>query len=309
MQYNGWRCWAFGCSLVIAMAFAGGCDGGSNGEKDTGSPNGSDAAPTDASDGGGDTQNTVIERCGAQSTNGGESGDAGQSDAGSDAPTLPDGFTFEDEYNMRFSDFALDDDSPGSNANSILQDFLDQSKAYPIIVLLHLDKVDPEAGTVDLRGGAGLKVDTKCDPEASDCKYEWDPMSPDKYNEVALDSNTGELKGGLEVLNFVGTNANAKKDSEHRKFVLPIRDIFFSDAYLSPDGDEVVVNGGHAEGYVKKEDAENARVILTEGSEGTKVSDLLGTDEMNYDANGDGDVDSWCLSATFSAKETTIVQN
>ncbi|MFB6350409.1 MAG: hypothetical protein ABEN55_09765, partial [Bradymonadaceae bacterium] len=141
------------------------------------------------------------------------------------------------------------------------------------------------------------------------CKYQWDPMSPESYNQVALEADTGELRGGLEKVNFVGTNANAKKESDDRKFILPIRDIFFSDAYLSPDGDQVVVNGGHVEGYVTKEDAENARVILTEGSEGTKVSELLGTDEMNYDADGDGAVDSWCLSASFSAKETTIVQN
>ncbi|MFB6350408.1 MAG: hypothetical protein ABEN55_09760, partial [Bradymonadaceae bacterium] len=94
-------------------------------------------------------------------------GSTGSSDAGTDEPTLPADFTFSDEYEMRFTDFSFDEESPGSNANSILQDYLDQARDYPVIMLLHLDNVDPEAGTVDLRGGAGLKVDKKCDPAAS----------------------------------------------------------------------------------------------------------------------------------------------
>jgi len=306
MRQLRWRRWILGIGLTVAAAVPGGCYGGTGSGDDAGDATAEDTTSDIAADGDG----VVVERCGSQVA-GGDGADAGNggTDTGEDEPELPQDFTYSDEYKMRFTDFALDDDSPGSSANSILQDYLDQSREYPIIVLLHLDNVDPEAGTVDLRGGAGLKVDTKCNPETTVCDYQWDPMSPEDYYQVELESETGELEGGLEVLDFVGTNSNAKEDSEHRKFVLPIRDIYFSDAHLAPDGDQVAVEGGHVEGYVTREDAENARVVLTEGSDGTKVSSLLGEDEMNYDADGDGDVDSWCLSATFSAKETAIVQN
>jgi hypothetical protein len=274
----------------------------------------------------------MIERCGRRTTSDSpsdagtvdtEAGDGGgvdveglsdtapmQHDTGSAPPMLPEEFTFESEYEMRFTEFEFTEDSPGYNANVLLQNFLDQSRDYPIIVLLHLDDVDPDAGTIDLRGGAGLKVDTKCNPGVSGCKYEWDPMSPASYREIDLNPATGELRGGLEKLDFIGTVPQENDETE--KFTIPIRDIYFHDAYLESTEDGVAVTGGRVEGYVTREAAEESTVRLNSAGEGTPVADLLyqdGKNPVRYDADGDGEADSWCLSAEFSAEETTIVSD
>ncbi len=266
----------------------------------------------------GDTSGRLDADATAADTGDSEPLDAGAPDAG-EAPMLPDGFTFDSEYQMRFSDFEFLESSPGSNANDILENFLDQSEKYPIIVLLHLDDVSPDEGTIDLRGGAGLKVEPECDPSDSGCEYTWDTSQlevddPEElYHEIELNPQTGELRGGLEKLDFIGTVP--QEGAENEKFTIPIRDIYFHDAYLEPTDDGVEVEGGRVEGYVTREAAEDSRVKLSPdnpSSEGIPVADLLyqnGQNPVRYDADGDGDADSWCLSAKFSAVETTIVSD
>jgi hypothetical protein len=314
--------------LVWSIA---GCDfNGSDEAEDAENGTGQDTSADDLDASGGDASG-VIERCGRR-TPGEAAADAGPDasradgfggdvegvsdtlssgrDTGVSSPMLPEDFTFDSEYEMRFTEFEFTESSPGYNANILLQDFLDQSREYPIIVLLHLDNVDPEKGTTDLRGGAGLKVDTKCDPAASDCEYKWDPMSPESYREVELNPETGELRGGLEKLDFIGTVPQENDETE--KFTIPIRDIYFHDAYLEPTEDGVAVTGGRVEGYVTREAAEESIVRLNSAGEGTPVADLLyqdGKNPVRYDADGDGEADSWCLSAEFSAEETTIVSD
>ena len=298
-------------ALLLTGATCGGGGGGGSNGGDAGGSSSGDAAMDAQGDG---SSGAVVERCGIQTQNpDGPSGDAGMdagnagADAGS-APMLPGSFTFDSEYEMRFTDFAFTDDSPGSAANGILQNYLDQKKDYPIIVLLHLKNIAAQMGTADLRGGAGLKVDKKCDPSASDCEYKWDPMSPDTYNEISVDDQTGELRGGLQKLNFIGTTEF--EDGSIDKFTLPIYDLYFTNSYLGPasSGDGVVIEQGHIEGYVTEQDADNAKVSIVQGNT-VPISDLLNKNKMNYDSDDDGEVDSWCLTATFSAKETKIVQN
>lgn len=328
---------AFAAITTMALFLTGAsCGDGGSGKKDKKDTGRSQTGGDAEGDSTGDATARVVERCGAQIIDENPGGDTGTSsdtgatgdvgavgdaaldaatamdtntsggmDAGSE-PMLPANFMFQKQYEMRFTEFAFTEDSPGSAANSILEMFLDQSKEYPIIVLLHLKKVDPSGGEAKLRGGAGLKVDKKCDPSASDCKYKWDPKTPDKYNDVELDSDTGEIKGGLDQLNFIGTTKFASGEIE--KFTLPIHDIFFRDAYLGPGMDGAVIEDGLIEGFVTEEDAENSKVSITESST-LPISDLLGKENMNYDSDDDGEVDSWCLQASFSAKETTIVEN
>ena len=233
--------------------------------------------------------------------------DAGMSDADGES-TLPEGFSFASSYKMRFSEFAFSDDSPGADANIFLEDFLDQSREFPIVVLLHLKKIDAEAETAKLRGGAGLKVDKQCAPtEMMECQYKWDPMSEEKYSDIELDSETGEITGGLDRLDFVGTTQFESGETE--KFILPINDITFSEASLRPVDDGVKIEGATLKGYVTKEAADKAVVKLSSGSDGIKISALLDPEEMNHDVDGDGTNDAWWLSATFTARETRIKGN
>lgn len=288
---------------------------------------------------------------------------------------LPDDFMFASEYEMRFTSFKFTDSSPGTVANNVISRYLDQSRKFPLVVLLRLEDLDPSAGTAMLRGGAGLKVDKKCIPnDTRECRYQWDPKSsfqgsagpgsgsfencadeigegklpenvsmdagdsgsmgdadsgldagdigmdvaepdtsdagtidPDsQYTEIALDSETGELRGGLARLNFVGTTEF--QDGTIKKFILPIRQIVFRDAYLRPTDDgEVVIQRGRIRGYITIEDARTTKVQIQSGADPVAISQLL-TKEPNYDSDDDGVRDSWCMEGRFSAGETEIVE-
>ena len=79
---------------------------------------------------------------------------------------LPEGWTFESEYSLRFTQFSLDEGSPGAELNDVIQPNIDdQAKAYPVVVLMHFKEIDPVSKTLDLRGGAGIKADIDCLPE------------------------------------------------------------------------------------------------------------------------------------------------
>lgn len=245
-------------------------------------------------------------------------GDAGASDvdSGSDGggaestgSTLPEGFEFDSEYEMRFSEFEFTRDSPGAVANSILQQYLDQSLEYPIIVLLHIREVDPQTGLAEVRGGAGVKADKECTPtEQMECEYEWEDETERKYAAVRLHPETGELQGSLEKLDFIGTTKF--EDGTIEKFTLPIHEIAFRNAHLRPgDGDEVEIVDGLVQGYVTEEEAEENEVTLSAGSDPIPISQLLNADPLNYDSDDDGEDDSWCLRARFSAIETRIDQD
>ncbi|MFB6350407.1 MAG: hypothetical protein ABEN55_09755, partial [Bradymonadaceae bacterium] len=75
MHHIGWRRWALGCTLAMAVAIAGGCDGRPGDEQDTGGTTTEDAS-ADGADGDSDGRNKTVQRCG-QASMGGESADAG----------------------------------------------------------------------------------------------------------------------------------------------------------------------------------------------------------------------------------------
>jgi len=274
--------------------------------------------------------------------------DTGTAEMDTAVSGLPDDFEFSDQYKMRFTDFAFTDESPGGAANPVIDQYLDQAEEYPIVVLLHIKEIDPDAGTARLRGGAGLKVDRQCVPEeGEECEYKWDPEGGfvpgggieavdncadslgegelpsadagglgdtgtaeggegDEYAEIELDPRTGEVRGGLARLDFIGTTQC--EDGSIETFTLPINNLVFRDAYLRPGGEGgVEIEIGRIRGYLTEKAAEENKVQISSDGDPIPIADVI-TDDLNYDADGDGTFDSWCMEATFSAKETRIVE-
>jgi hypothetical protein len=329
-------CWLSAAAAVCAssLLLIAGCSGEEGGDDEGGA------------DAGGDTGPTIVEACGAgtRPTNpgmdaGGNPGDAhdvgapgdvsmvdatgmdvGDTSATGDATSapdagmegyepLPESFSYASEYSMRFTDFQFAESSTGASVNFAITNFLEQQKEYPIVVLMHFRDFDLQAETVELRGGAGVKVDKECNPTdrpSGECNYDWDPNTPERYRQIQIDAETGELDGGLESLKFV---ARTEIDGEVKVTNITIRDLVFTDAALRPDdsGDGVAIDRGVLEGYITYEDASNAKVKLP-GGVGIPVSDLLKRGQLNYDSDGDGELDAWCLEGTFSADETNIVE-
>src|SRR5690554_1849654 len=118
------------------------------------------------------------------------SDDAGSDDKNNDEPDvvdtadtveenldeLPQDWTFESEYSLRFTKFALDPGAPLNGLNNLLdKNIKNQDDRYPIVVLLAVSDVDSDAGSLALRGGAGIKDDLDCLPSLGDnCAYKWD---------------------------------------------------------------------------------------------------------------------------------------
>lgn len=298
---------------ALAAALGVGC---SSGDGDDGQEGASDSG----------VETEIVTRCGAGSSGGeadagsgdvGGPGDAGELDVGEPVPDaggttyapLPESFSYESEYSLRFTDFQFAESSAGSSVNSIISGFFDQSREYPIVVLTHFRNFASQSATVELRGGAGVKVDKACNPgdrPDGECNYDWDPGTPDRYREIPLDPETGKLEGGLESLKFV---ARTQVGNELSVTMLTIRDLVFTDAALRPveeGSDEVGIDSGILEGYITYEDAEDATVNV--GGTLIPVSDLLKRDRLNYDANGDGELNAWCMQGSFSARETNIIE-
>jgi hypothetical protein len=276
--------WLAACSLLVATGAGLGCGGGNNGGNDAGG-NGSGSADAGSSNAGG--------------------GAACSPDAGT--CQLPSDFSFESQYEMRFTKFQFTEDSPGSSlVNPLIEQFLEQKREYPVVVLMHLRKLDAEAGTVEIRGGAGLKVDKGCKPSDQEggCEYEWEDDASSTYYDIQLDGETGRLQGGLDELDFVATVK--QEGGGTRKFTIPIKGLELKQTYLQPDGEGgVAISGGRLSGYVTKEDAENTTAPQVE----IKLSKVFENDTgPNFDSNGDGTKDAWKLSATFSAGEAQIAR-
>lgn len=127
------------------------------------------------------------------------------------------------------------------------------------------------------------------------------------YAEIELDPRTGEVRGGLAQLDFIGTTQF--EDGSIEKFTLPINDLVFRDAYLRPteDGSGVEVKTGRIRGYITEEAAEKNKVQISPDDDPIPIADVIAQD-LNYDADQDGTLDSWCMEATFSAGETNIVE-
>lgn len=241
--------------------------------------------------------------------------DAGGNDTTSPGIEIPADWEYPSEYSFRFTDFQLDNNSPGSFLNSLLDENIhDQGKKYPIVVLVHFKNIDPANKTLDLRGGAGEKVDLECLPEFDgECEYKWDPKSsPDYTVGSTFDPETGDLNASLDALDFITT---FESGSELLKSKIPITNLKLIGkltpvAYKDAAGNvqvELTIQDAALQGYITEADAKDARVILRPGDPGAILYDVLLVNPLNADLDNDGTKDAWYLTGTFSAKQTTIV--
>src|SRR5690554_4542834 len=207
---------------------------------------------------------------------------------------------FESQYDMRFNAFAFERDTPGFSLNGPVNFFLDQSLDYPVVVLVEFREIDTEAGTLLVRGGAGLKSDTTGE-------YVWDEEVEEPVEVSGTIAANGDFEATLPLLSFVAT---VEVGGEINKTVIPIRDLAI-DARLraTADGSDPVINGGTLGGFVLLEEIADVGLTVIPGQAPTPLSQLFGgPGSVNYDYDDDGENDSWQLSATFSAEQTVIVQ-
>ncbi|RAL25273.1 hypothetical protein DL240_03410 [Lujinxingia litoralis] len=227
--------------------------------------------------------------------------DAGEqtSDAG-DGPEFAEEPAFAASYNMRFTEFAFDAGTPGAFVNGPIERFLDQDVNYPVVVLVEMEDIDVSAGTLQIRGGAGLKTGTAGE-------YRWDgELDVPEFTEGSI-STTGELDATLPLLNFVAT---VEANGEVNKTIIPIRDLTIAaDLQATASGEEPTIKDGTITGYVVLEDIADVGLAVIPGGDPTPLSQLFGgADSVNYDYDEDGEDDSWELRATFSATQTLIVE-
>ena len=118
--------------------------------------------------------------------------DAG-SDEGSQMDTDNSNAEYATDYSLRVHTMVFDEGTAAAPLNGIVKDNLDQTLDFPIIILLYYSMIDPDAGTLNLRGGAGLKSDT-------DEEYEWEPVvgETDRGDGTLVASN-GEFAATIEL--------------------------------------------------------------------------------------------------------------
>ena len=228
--------------------------------------------------------------------------DSSNSDSSTGNKTLPNDYEFESAYDFRFSSLQFTDDSPGSNLNSVLSAFFDQGRKYPVVILIELEQVDAEAGTLQVRGGGGKKSDLECQPDP-ECEYTWEAESKPPLSEASLDAESGELEGSLEQLDFTATMSTGAEPTE---IVIPVKDIEFSGKMAQSSSGRIEIVNGQLEGIVKKSDADDVQIAFP-GGEPFPLTQALKESELNEDLDGDGQNDAWRVNTTFSAVQTTIV--
>lgn len=253
-----------------------------------------------------------------ESNNGSSDNNGNMMDTGMDPDTdncevpAPADFEYAAGYDMRFTDIDFDTGTPISSLNGLLgTEFEDQAQALPPVVLFKLKELDTDAGTVQVRGGAGLKVDQTCDPETSEvgeCEYEWDPEQPSQFYDASFDADTGQLTGTLEEFIFVAT-FEVGDSGDFEKATIRIENLQF-DATLAPTcGDGVEIVEGDLAGRITEEDAENVQIRLTAEGDPLVLSTFIERNhELDLDTDDDGTNDAWQLDATFDAKQGTIVE-
>jgi hypothetical protein len=266
-------------SLFVALGTA--CGGDSSEDNNTGSNNGADAG----NNGGADVEEAVV----------------------------PEDWTYESEYDLRFTAFRFNEGTPGAELNTLLRTRIrKQELEYPIVVLVSLKDIDTEAGSLSFRGGSGGKVELICDPELDGvCEYKWNENTSEEYTEgVPFDAETGSFSAELDSFDFVATF-----DADTRA-TIPITDLTFDAellpfAYEDENGEVVVetaIEGGTLIGIVTEEDADGSMIKLPTSPDPKPLSDLLGKSTMNFDRDDDGTMDAWELEAQFWANEAIIVE-
>ncbi len=214
------------------------------------------------------------------------------------------GIEYQSSYQLRFDSLVFDSDTAGRPVNGILEQNFDQSLDFPVVVLVDLRNIDTEGGSLELRGGSGLKTET-------DGEYSWDPEGAEDYFNGSLTAATGAFVGELGRLDFVAT---LQTETDVQKVVIPIRELEFEgNLVLAGDGSTGSIPNGRLAGYLTKEDGDNTEVRITPTSNPVTVTDLFGADKLNYDSTAgeivtEGEGDAWYLTADFSAVPTIIIE-
>ncbi len=209
---------------------------------------------------------------------------------------------YSDNYQLRFDSLVFDNDSPGKLVNGILAMNFDQTLEFPVVVLVDVQSIDPGAGTLELRGGSGLKTETEGE-------YVWEDGQSEEYSAGTLEQATGAFAGVLPELNFVAT---LQTETSTSKVVIPIQQLEFSgNLQLSDDGSTASIPAGELRGYLTKEDGDATMISIIPGGEPVSITNVFGENDLNYDTATQslvepGEGDAWQVFGTFSAVPTTI---
>lgn len=238
-------------------------------------------------------------------TNNGDSTNNGGGDAGNNTPEDVDntGVEYADEYETRF-DTLVFGNPPANKLNNLVANSLDQTKEFPIIVLLQFTDFDVDAGTVLLEGGAGLKTETEG-------VYEWDPDGDSQGTEGTLEATSGSFEATIDEFNFIAT---FRFEDQVNKTIIPIKALDIAGQLtLEDDGATARVSNGEMSGYVTKEDGDNTEISLVPGNEPISLTQIFGGDALNYDSTageevdiGDPNADAWYVTGTYTAVPTDI---
>ncbi len=265
-----------GMLLIAMLAIAVGCSGGDNNSTsdDMGSEQKDDMSMSMTDDMGGDA--------------------SADTDASEDT-VIPN--MYEARYEMRFDSLAFtaetlpDKSSLVSVLNGLLKQNFDQSLENPIVILLDIKSIDADAGTMQLRSGAGLKT-------VNEGEYEWHSMTPAGYVDGGLEATSGEVSGSIPEFIFIATIGTGE---DANSVPLVINDLQFK-ATLE-DADEAglaQIQTGTLEGYMTKANGDTAMIETSPGNV-TTITAFFGEEAMDYDSDNDGENDSWYLYATFTA--------
>ena len=204
-------------------------------------------------------------------------------------------------YEMRFHSLVFTPETlPTKSAivrvlNSALAMNFNQSLETPIVVLLDVKDIDLEAGSMELRSGAGEKT-------VNEEEYTWHPETPKGYVEGTLDVSTSRISGVIPEFVFIATLGSG---ADAMGLPLRINALQFDAKLLDAETQgEAMIMKGEAQGYITEANGEAAMIEL--GGDVTSVAALFGKDALDYDSDGDGEMDSWALYATFNAKPTSI---
>lgn len=199
------------------------------------------------------------------------------------------------------------DKEPEKNLNRLIESNLDQEALeFPIVILLDFMNVDLDAGTMTLRGGAGLKT-------ATPGEYIWDPDGDEKTDrgEGTITKADGRFKATIELFEFIATS---KFETEIIKNTIPIHELEV-EGVVELDENDVPksIKDAVIKGYITKTDGDTTFLAITPGSKGIALTKIFQDDNLNYIVStktvveaGDPKADGWYLTGKISAQHTTV---
>jgi hypothetical protein len=204
-------------------------------------------------------------------------------------------------YQLRFDSLVFDIPRKLKALNGILAQNFDQTKPFPVIILVEIKDINTTAGTMKLRGGAGAKT-------ATAGTYSWDPDNDEMYFDGTLDPATGRVAGTIRNFKFVATFETEDPQMPLRS-TLPINQLDF-EGYLEPAPEgagRAIIKIGKIEGNISKAQADSTMITIIAGNPPISLTTLLGADLVDLDLDNDGTKDAWSVkNATFTAVAVTI---